>query len=209
MKILHVDSSFLGSQSVSRELTAAAVAQLRRHHPGATVVHRDLAAAPPAHLDGATLAAMRATDPAGLSSADQAAAASAEALLQEFLAADVVVVGAPMYNFSVPTQLKAWIDRIAQAGRTFKYTAEGPVGLAGGKRVVILSSRGGAYAGTPFEAALDHQEAYLRAVFGFLGITDLTVIRAEGVNLGPEARSAAVAGALGTAGRLAPTSAAA
>jgi FMN-dependent NADH-azoreductase len=108
------------------------------------------------------------------------------------LAADVVVIGAPMYNFGIPSQLKAWIDRVAQAGRTFKYGADGAVGLATGKRVIVASSRGGQYAGKPFEQALDHQEAYLRAVLGFLGMNDVTVVRAEGVAMGPDAKAAAM-----------------
>jgi FMN-dependent NADH-azoreductase len=115
-----------------------------------------------------------------------------DALVEELLAADAIVIGAPMYNFSIPTQLKAWIDRIAQAGRTFRYTEKGPVGLASGKKVVIASSRGGRYAGTALENALDHQEAYLRAVLGFLGITDVTVVRAEGTGMGPEAQAQAL-----------------
>jgi FMN-dependent NADH-azoreductase len=119
-----------------------------------------------------------------------------DTLIGEFLAADVVVMGAPMYNFSIPSSLKAWIDRVAQAGRTFRYTEKGPVGLAGGKKVLIISSRGGAMSGTPAEAALDHQEAYLKAVMGFLGITDVKVIRAEGLAFGPDARKQAIEGAL-------------
>src|SRR5262249_23303028 len=115
-----------------------------------------------------------------------------DALVEEFLAADAVVIGTPMYNFTVPTQLKAWIDRIAQAGRTFRYTEQGPVGLAGGKKVVIASSRGGRYAGSAYETPLDHQEAYLRAVLGFLGITDVTIVRAEGIAMGPGAQAQAL-----------------
>jgi FMN-dependent NADH-azoreductase len=131
--------------------------------------------------------AMRSRDLTGLGAEERAQVALSDELVEEFLVADAVVVGAPMYNFSLPTPLKAWIDRIAQAGRTFKYTEAGVVGLAGGKRVVIASSRGGMYAGTPLEAALDHQEAYLRGVFGFVGITDLAIVRAEGTNMGPSA----------------------
>ena len=196
MKILHVDSSFLGSQSVTREVSAATVAQLRKRFPAATVAYRDLAAEPAGHFDLGLLGALASTDPASLPADVRASVAQAEAMLAEFLAADTVVVGAPMYNFGIPTQLKAWIDRIARAGRTFRYTAAGPEGLAGGKQVILVSSRGGAYAGTPYEAALDHQEAYLRAIFGFFGITDFAVIRAEGVNMGPEARAAGIARAL-------------
>ena len=116
--------------------------------------------------------------------------------LDEFLAADIVVIGAPMYNFTIPSQLKAWIDRILIAGKTFRYSEAGPVGLAGGKRVIIASSRGGLYApGVPLEAN-DFQEPYLRAVFAFIGIEDVEIVRAEGLALGPEQRDAAVQAAL-------------
>lgn len=193
MNVLHLDSSPVGSASVTREVTAALAGAYRA--AGAAVTYRDLAAQPITHLGGELLQALRpvpgAVKPEG--EAVTRELALTEELLAEFLAADVVVVGAPMYNFSVPTQLKAWIDRIAQAGRTFRYTAEGPQGLAGGRKVVIVSSRGGRYAGTAFEQAMDHQEAYLRAVFGFLGVTDIEVVRTEGVALGAEARQAALA----------------
>lgn len=185
--ILHIDSSVLGDVSTSRKLTASIVDALRQDYPQARVTYRDLADAPPAHLTGRVMMAIRSGDLTDLSDEEQAQVALSEELLKEFLAADTVVIGAPMYNFSLPTQLKAWIDRLAQAGRTFKYTETGPVGLAGGKRVVIASSRGGMYAGTPLEAAVDHQEAYLRGVLGFWGITDVEIVRAEGTNMGPQA----------------------
>lgn len=193
MKVLHLDSSPLGGASATRELTASLASAYQA--TGAQVTYRDLAAQPIAHLDGELLQALRPAPgaPAPTGEAVARELALTEELLAEFLAADVVIVGAPMYNFSVPTQLKAWIDRIAQAGRTFRYTAEGPVGLAGGRKVVVASARGGRYAGTAYEQAMDHQEAYLRAVFGFLGITDVDVVRAEGVAMGPEARAAALA----------------
>src|SRR6201999_2591982 len=116
------------------------------------------------------------------------------AMMQEFLAADVVVIGAPMYNFSVPSQLKAWIDRIAVAGRTFRYGANGPEGLAGGKKVVVISSRGGVYSAGP-AAGCDHQESYLRSVFAFLGIDEIEFIRAEGLNMGADKREASMSDA--------------
>ena len=112
--------------------------------------------------------------------------------MEEFLAAEIVVVGAPMYNFSIPSQLKAWIDRLAVAGKTFRYTEKGPEGLAGGKKVIVASSRGGFYRPDTQAAFLDHQESYLRSVFGFFGITDVTFIRAEGVALGAEQRAKAI-----------------
>jgi FMN-dependent NADH-azoreductase len=189
MKLLHLDSSPLGPHSVTRELGAAVVAQWRNTTPGLGVSYRDLAADPLPHW---TALPQQAVDE--MAPELRAEVERNEAVLQEFLAADVIVVGAPMYNFSIPSQLKAWIDRIAVAGRTFRYTAEGPEGLAGGKRVIVLSGRGGFYADTPRVVA-DFQEAYLRQLFGFLGITQIEFIRAEGVGMGPEQRSASLAAA--------------
>jgi FMN-dependent NADH-azoreductase len=195
--ILHIDASPLGTASISRQLTAATVAHLKAANPRALVTHRDLIATPISHLGAELLAVMRPTP--GTVPPDSVSArtelAQTEELLKEFLAADVVVIGAPMFNFSIPSQLKAWIDRVVQAGRTFRYTPEGPVGLAGGKNVIIVSSRGGVYSGTAYEAALDHQEAYLRAVLNFIGITEVSCVRAEGVALSPEKRREALASA--------------
>jgi FMN-dependent NADH-azoreductase len=204
MKVLHIDSSPLGAASVSRQITAAVAAALAGQ--SGAVTYRDLAAQPIAHLNGALLGAMR---PAAGVTPTLDAAVSAElglneTLVTELFDAEAIVIGAPMYNFSVPTQLKAWIDRVAQAGRTFRYGANGPEGLAGGRKVVIVSSRGGMYAGTAYESALDHQEAYLRGVLGFLGMTDITVIRAEGVAMGPDARQKAINAALEQSAALAP-----
>jgi len=126
MKILHIDSSPLGEASASRKLTASIVETLRRANPRAAVYRRDLAAAPPAHLSGHVLQAIVSKEPDALGEDQRQERARTDALLEEFLAADVLVIGAPMYNFSIPTQLKAWIDRIAQAGKTFKYTEKGP-----------------------------------------------------------------------------------
>ena len=118
-----------------------------------------------------------------------------ERLVSQFLASDVIVVGAPLYNFSVPTQLKAWIDRLAQAGRTFKYTDKGPVGLAGGKTVIVASTRGGMYSTSEGGQAMEHQESYLKVVFGFFGITDVRFVRAEGIAMGDAAKAAAITAA--------------
>ena len=184
MKLLHLDSSILGGNSVSRALTARIVAAEEALHPGIQVIRRDLGAAPISHLTAEHLAARQGAVPEGAEI--RADVAASEDALEEFLAADIVVVGAPMYNFSVPSQLKAWIDRIAVAGRTFRYGEAGPVGLAGGKTVVVASTRGGFYGpGTP-NAALEHQESYLRAVFAFLGVTDIRFVRAEGIALGED-----------------------
>lgn len=121
--------------------------------------------------------------------------ADAKAALDEFMAADIVVIGAPMYNFTIPSQLKAWIDRVLVAGTTFRYSASGVEGLAKGKKIIVASTRGGHYsAGSP-ASAMDHQETYLSAVFAFVGITDIEFIRAEGLNISPESKEAAVAAA--------------
>jgi FMN-dependent NADH-azoreductase len=201
MKLLHVDSSILGQGSVSRTLSAEVVAAQRASDPGIEVTYRDLATDPVDHLTGLHLAALQGAAPAD--PAVQRDVAAGRAALDEFLAADIVVVGAPMYNFSIPSQLKAWIDRIAVAGKTFRYTPEGPEGLAGGKKVIVASSRGGLYGpGTP-AAAMEHQESYLRAMFSFFGITEITFVRAEGVALGAEAREKAIDAARGAVIRLA------
>lgn len=193
MQLLHIDSSILGAGSVSRTLSSAIVSAQRAQHPGLRVSYRDLAAQPVGHLSSAHLAAGQGAVPEDAVLA--ADFADGVAVLEAFLAADIVVVGAPMYNFSIPTQLKAWIDRLAIAGRTFRYGANGVEGLAGGKTVIVASSRGGVYAeGTPM-AAFDHQETYLRGVFNFFGITDVRFIRAEGVAMGDEQRAKSVEGA--------------
>lgn len=181
MKILHLDSSALGAASASRELTAAVVRQLRADSPHVEVTYRDLDAQPLPHLTGASLA-----------KSDPAEVELAQRVMQEFLDADVLVVGAPMYNFSLPSTLKAWIDRIAVAGVTFRYSANGPEGLAGGKRVIVASTRGGVYGDA---SPADFQEGYLRQVFAFLGVQDIEIVRAEGLNLGPEQRASGLAAA--------------
>lgn len=201
MKLLHVDSSILGAGSVSRALSAEIVAVQRAHHPDLEVAYRDLAADPVGHLTGNHLAARQ-----GAAAADpvlQKDIAAGQAALDEFLAADIVVVGAPMYNFGVPSQLKAWIDRLAVAGKTFRYTENGPEGLVGDKKVIIASSRGGFYGPGAPAAPLEHQESYLRGVFGFFGITDVAFVRAEGVALGAEAREKAIEAARGEVTKLA------
>ena len=193
MKLLHIDSSVLGPHSVSRQVSAAITDRLRRATPQLEIVYRDLTATPLAHLSGSHLAASQGATPEAALLPDIVAG---QAVLNEFLAADIVVLGAPMYNFTIPSQLKAWIDRIVVAGKTFKYGAQGPEGLAGGKRVIIAVSRGGFYgAGTPM-AVGEHLETYLRWVFGFIGITNPEFVYADGIQLGPEHREKALAGAL-------------
>jgi len=197
MNLLHVDASVLGDHSVSRKVSAAIVARLQAANPSLSVTRRDLAADPIPHLSGLHLAAAQGVETPVHIQAEQAAA---QAALAEFLAADVVVIGAPMYNFNIPSQLKAWIDRILIAGKTFRYTAAGPEGLAAGKRVIVAVSRGNFYAGA--NAGAEHVESYLRVVFGFIGVTDLTFIAADGVQVGPEHRERALAGALQAASEL-------
>ena len=173
MTILKIDSSITGETSVSRQLTSAIIDQLKAQQPGAEIVTRDLAAAP---LDHLTLAAL-----------------GDSTVLDQFLAADTVVIGAPMYNFGIPSQLKAWIDRITIAGKTFRYTPEGrPEGLAGDKRVIVAISRGGFY---DVGDAMEHVETYLRDVLGFLGIIP-EFVHADGIAIGPEQRDAGIANGL-------------
>lgn len=191
MKLLHIDSSILGGASASRQLSAELVAAWVAAEPGVEVTYRDLAADAISHLSSASLVA--AGTPAELRDAAQKhEAALGERSIEEFLAADAIVIGAPMYNFSVPSQLKAWIDRIAVAGKTFRYTESGPEGLAGGKKVIIVSTAGGIHAGQPSGVA---HENYLELVLNFLGITDIEVVRAEGLAYGEEPRRTAIAGA--------------
>ena len=192
MKILHIDSSVTGAKSVSRPLTKATAEKLASK-PGATVTYRDLVGEPLSHYTA--VLRVHGVTPETATPAQKSELEMGEAILSEFLASDVVIVGAPMYNFNIPSQLKAWIDLICVAGKTFSYGADGPKGLCGGKKVIVVSSRGGLYgAGSP-AAAMDFQENYLKTVFGFLGITDITVVRAEGVAYGPDAAAAAIEGA--------------
>ena len=193
-KLLHIDSSVLGPHSVSRKVSAAIVDRMRLATPGLEITYRDLTATPLSHLSGSHLAAMQ-----GSATSDatvQQDLAAGQAVLQEFLGADIVVLGAPMYNFTIPSQLKAWIDRIIVRGQTFKYGANGPEGLAGNKRVIVAISRGGFYGADTPMAALEHLESYLRGVFAFIGVTNLEFISADGIQIGPEHREKALAGAL-------------
>lgn len=202
MNILHVDSSIMGEHSVSRKLTAAVVDRLVALSPDAEVTYRDLASAPLPQVYGALYAAAVGADAPQRDTTLFDDAAVVDRALDEVLAADVVVIGAPMYNFSVPSQLKSWMDALAVPGKTFRYGSQGAEGLLGGKRLVIVSARGNVYgAGTPFAAA-DHHESYLLSFFGFLGITRIEIVRAEGVKLSPEHEQIAVAAALVHASQL-------
>ncbi len=195
MKLLHLDSSITGQGSVSRILTAEIVAAQIARHPGIEVIHHDLANEPAMHLSPQHLAAF------------QGALVDSEALgqdlalggtyMEELFAADVLVIGAPMYNFNIPTQLKSWIDRIVVAGRTFRYTEKGPEGLLPpGKKAFIVATSGGFYSGESPARVLEHTVSYLEGVLTHIGITDVTVFRAEGIGLGPDARARAIENAL-------------
>jgi FMN-dependent NADH-azoreductase len=182
MNILHIDSSILGEASASRTLTREIVAQVQSGQPGVALTYRDLAAQELPHLSRAVLAQADATE-----------AARDAAALDEFMAADVIVIGAPIYNFSIPSQLKAWIDRVVVAGKTFRYTAAGPEGLTRGKKVIVALARGGVH--TPGTAP-EFGESYLRFLFAFLGIDDVSFVRAQGLGISPQQRTAAMDAAL-------------
>ncbi|WP_421546914.1 FMN-dependent NADH-azoreductase [Pseudomonas sp. QD4] len=191
MKLLHIDSSILGDHSASRQLSHNVVAAWQAADPSVEITYRDLASDAISHFSAATLLA------AGTSAELRDAALQHEAelsasTLAEFLAADAVVIAAPMYNFSIPTQLKAWIDRIAVAGQTFRYTEAGPEGLCGNKKVVVVSTSGGLHVG---QATGVGHEDYLKVMLGFIGITDLEFVRAHGLAYGEEVRSKALSDA--------------
>jgi FMN-dependent NADH-azoreductase len=201
MKLLHIDSSILGDNSASRKLSAAIVAHLTAATPDINVTYRDLGADPVPHLSGGYVAARMGWAPA--ESSLEHDLALGDTVMEEFLATDILVLGVPMYNFTISSQLKSWIDRIVVAGKTFRYTEHGAEPLTSGKRLIAALASGGVYSGGAPAAPFDFQEPYVRAVFNFLGITDITFIRAEGLALGPEARDKAIAGALASAATLA------
>ncbi|MBF9264096.1 FMN-dependent NADH-azoreductase [Paracidovorax cattleyae] len=190
--ILHIDSSILGEHSVSRGLTADIVDRQRALHPGASVLRRDLVEDALLHLGPSHLAVFQGAAPSSPALGKDIALGGS--YIDELFAADVIVIGSPMYNFSIPSQLKAWLDRVLVAGRTFRYTEQGPEGLLPrGKKVFIASARGGVYTGASPVAALDHQESLLTAALHFIGLTDVTLVRAEGLALGDDAKGAAIA----------------
>jgi len=184
--ILHIATSPMAERSVSRKLAAKTLEALQAKYPESTVVTRDLAVHPLPHLDGTILSAF--FTPADQRNAALAAAAvPSDRAIDEIFAADIIVIDAPMWNFGIPSVLKAWIDHISRAGRTFKYTAMGAQSLLpAGKKAIIISSRGGIYSEGPAKA-MDHQETYLTAILAFIGITDVSFVRAEGVAMGEEA----------------------
>lgn len=189
MNILHIDSSILENGSVSRQISADVVNELVKQHPDAVVSYRDVVKDEIRHLTAPIAAGFR--QQIASSSTDDATLREhqlSETLVAEFLANDVIVIGAPMYNFSVSSQLKSWLDRLAQAGKTFKYTEKGPVGMSGGRAVIVVSSRGGFYTAPPF-LDMDFQERYLQGFFRFLGIRDVHFVRAEGASKGDEIKN--------------------
>ncbi len=189
--ILHIDSSPLGDNSVTRKLTAKTVAQLREANADSTVITRDLAHSPLPHLSAQTLASFF-TPADQRDEAQQNDVKLSDEAIDELIKADTVVIGSPMWNFGIPSVLKAWVDHVARAGLTFKYGETGPEGLlAADKKVIIVSARGGAYSEGPMKA-MDFQETYLKSVLEFLGLRDISFVRAEGVAMGPDAAELAL-----------------
>ncbi len=190
--ILHISSSIRSAGSISRELSDELVSKMQAANGANKVVVRDLTANPVPHLTEQMMGAF--FTPAENRSAEQATTVKlSDTLVDEVLAADVIVIAAPMYNFSVSSTLKAWIDHVARVGRTFHYTANGPEGLVKGKKVIIFTARGGVYSTGPAKV-MDFHETYLRAVLGFLGITDVSFVHSEGLAMGEEAVNTALAG---------------
>ena len=192
---LVIDSAVSGETSVSRPLVREAVAALTAGAPDAKIIHRDLGRAPVPHLTEATLAGVRGEPK---TEAEREARALSDRLIAELRAADVIVIGAPMYNFGISTSLRSWFDHVLRAGETFRYSEAGPEGLLAGKRVIVIESRGGLYSEGP-AAAIDFQEPYLRHLLGFVGLTDVTFVLAEKIGYGPEARETAIASLRATA----------
>jgi FMN-dependent NADH-azoreductase len=198
--VLHIDSSLFSENGASSTLARAFIDTLRQREPGLEVRHRDLGHDPVPHLDAARLTAIG--TPAGERTPEQqAVAAQADALIAELQAADLLVLGAPMYNFAIPTQLKAWFDHVARAGTTFRYTENGPEGLLRGKRAVVFASRGGVHR----DRDTDTVVPYLRTMLGFVGIDDVEIVYAEGLNMGDAQREAGLADAAAELARVAGT----
>jgi len=198
MNILQINSSIHSADAQSSRLAGEIVASLRAANPAAALTVRDLARDPIPHLDAARFGAFL-EKPEKRDASQRQAVAESDALIEELRRADVLVLGLPMYNFGVPSQLKAWIDHVARAGQTFRYTERGPVGLLAGKKAYVVATRGGLYAGTPS----DGQSAYLRQILGFLGITDVEFVYAEGLAISAESRERSLAAARASIGALA------
>jgi FMN-dependent NADH-azoreductase len=183
--LLLVTSSLFGTASESRQIALEFVAALRDQKMGMRINERDLAPTRMPHFSNDTLTAL-ATPAEQRSSAQRDAVAFADTLIEEVEAADTIVLAVPMYNFTIPSTLKAWLDHIARAGRAFRYTATGPEGLLRGKKVFVVTGRGGVYSEKSPAWVLDFQEPYLRAILGFIGLTDVEFVHVEGLNLGKE-----------------------
>ena len=204
MKLLHLDSSITGKQSVSRTLSAEIVAAHIARQPDTEVVYRNLATEPVMHLSPTHLAAFQGGQVESAALGQDLAQGAR--YIDDLFAADVLVIAAPMYNLGIPSQLKAWIDRVVVAGKTFRYTERGPEGLLpAGKKVFIAASSGGVYSGDSPAKFLEHSVSHLTAVLALIGLKDVTVIRAEGVNISPEARQGAIEKARRAIGEIAAT----
>ncbi|AUV01235.1 NAD(P)H-dependent oxidoreductase [Phytobacter ursingii] len=197
MKILHVDSGITLENSVSRQLSYEVVKALTEKGQCENIIYRDLVKDEIPHLTGDIAAGFRAVSDAVTTPELATEYDLSEKIVNEFLTSDIIVIGAPMYNFTVASQLKAWLDRLAQPGKTFHYTAHGPVGLATGKTVIVASARGGFYHNTPL-SEMDFQEHYLRHFFAFLGITQVKCIRVEGASKGENIKQQEIVRALDT-----------
>lgn len=195
--ILQISSSIYARDGQSSRLADEFVANLRRRLADSRLTVRDLAAEPVPHLDAARFAAFL-SKPEDRNADQQAVVAYSDALISELEQADTIVIGLPMYNFGVPSQLKAWIDHVARAGVTFRYTQQGPIGLLTGKRAYVLATRGGQYAGT----AADTQTSYMRNVLAFIGITDVEFVYAEGLAMGETVKASALSSAKSTIRKL-------
>ena len=191
-RLLFVASSAFGSNSKSRQIAEEFLGAWQVSHPGVSVTLRDLGAEPAPHVAGEHLAAVM-TPAIERTDVQKSLARASDALIEEIEAADTILIAAPMYNFTIPSTLKAWIDHITRSGRTFRYTAQGPEGLLKGKKVFVVTARGGIYSGDSPMKSYDFHEPYLRTMLGFLGLRDVTFIHAEGLQISPEAATAGMA----------------
>jgi len=194
MKLLHIDTSILVKHSVSKKLTAAVVQKYQAIYPEIKIISHDLTLTSLEHLTNSEFLAWQGIEP--YSENIKNLVSINDKYLKEFLDADIIVIGAPMYNLTIPSQLKAWLDRIAVAGKTFRYTENGPEGLVKDKKVLIASTRGGIYSEDSSFSALDFQEKYLKEFFKFIGLIDVTFLRAEGLAYGEDIKITAIDNAL-------------
>ncbi len=197
-KLLQLKTSLFANHGQSSQLSDAFVAAWQASRPGAQVTVRDFAVDPVPHLDGAGFQAFL-SQPGARSAEQQAKIDYSDALIAELQAADVLVIGLPLYNLGVPSMLKSWIDHVARAGVTFRYTENGPQGLLFGKQAYVFATRGGRYAGTAF----DTQTGFVRNVLGFIGIRDVEFVYAEGLNMGEESKATALQAAHAELARIA------